>query len=60
MWPRKTVVHFYMQVDAPTDAEFKKLLVDPSGNLRAPTARSGDRMVVGFNADEFAGGLWGK
>jgi arsenate reductase-like glutaredoxin family protein len=55
----KKVVHFDMQTDAPSDAELKKLLVGPSGNLRAPTARSGERMFVGFNADEFAAGLWG-
>ena len=56
----KKVVHFDMQTDAPTDAELKKLLVGPSGNLRAPTARSGERLFVGFNAEEFAKGLWGS
>ncbi len=55
----KKVVHFDMQTDAPTDAELKKLLIGPSGNLRAPTARAGERLFVGFNPDGFAAGLWG-
>ncbi len=49
-----------MQADAPSDAELKQLLIGPSGNLRAPTARTGDRLFVGFNPDEFAKGLWGE
>ncbi|MBI3865685.1 MAG: hypothetical protein HY290_27750 [Planctomycetia bacterium] len=56
----KKVVHFDMQTDAPGDAELKKLLIGPSGNLRAPTARAGNRLFVGFNPDEFAGSLWGS
>ena len=56
----KKVVHFDMQADPPSDAELKKLLIGPSGNLRAPTARAGERLFVGFNPDEFAAGLWGK
>jgi hypothetical protein len=56
----KKVVHIDMEAEASSDAELKKLIVGPSGNLRAPTARSGDRMFVGFNPEEFAAGLWGK
>ena len=56
----KKVVHFDMESEAPNDAELKKLLIGPSGNLRAPTSRVGDRMFVGFNAEEFTAGLWGK
>ena len=56
----KNVVHIDMQAAPPGDDELKKLIIGPSGNLRAPTARVGDRMFVGFNADEFAAGLWGK
>ena len=54
----KKVAHFDMRADPPSDAELKKLLIGPSGNLRAPTARAGDRLFVGFNPDEFAAGLW--
>ena len=56
----KKVVHFDLTKDAPTDAELKKLLIGPSGNMRAPTAICGDRMFVGFLAEEYAAGLWGK
>jgi len=56
----KKLVHFDMQVDSPSDAELKQLLIGPSGNLRAPTARAGDRLFVGFNPEEFANGLWGE
>ncbi|HEY2251962.1 MAG TPA: ArsC family (seleno)protein [Planctomycetaceae bacterium] len=55
----KKVVHFDMQTDPPAAAELKKLLIGPSGNLRAPTARAGDRLFVGFHPEEFAAGLWG-
>ena len=53
----KKVVHFDMHTDPPSDAELKKHLLGPSGNLRAPTARSGDRLFVGFHPDEYAA-LW--
>ena len=56
----KKVVHFDMQADAPPDAELKKLLIGPSGSLRAPTVRAGDRLFVGFNSEEFAASLWDK
>jgi hypothetical protein len=56
----KKVVHFDMQADPPPAADLKKLLIGPSGNLRAPTARSGDRLFVGFHPEEFAAGLWGR
>src|SRR5229473_1592524 len=56
----KKVVHIDMESDPRGDDELKKLLIGPSGNLRAPTARAGDRMFVGFNPHEFAAGLWGK
>jgi hypothetical protein len=56
----KNVVHFDMQADPPGDTELKKLMIGPSGNLRAPTARSGDRLFVGFHADAYAESLWGR
>jgi len=48
-----------MQADPPADAELKKHLIGPSGNLRAPTVRVGDRLFVGFNPDEYEASLWG-
>lgn len=56
----KKVVHFDMRENPPGDAELKKHLIGPSGNLRAPTVRVGDRIFVGFNPDEFARSLWGE
>ncbi len=56
----KKLVHFDMRNDPPADAELKKHLIGPSGNLRAPTARSGDRLFVGFNPEEYAGSLFGE
>ena len=35
--------------DKPTDEELSKALIGPTGRLRAPTARIGRRLVVGFN-----------
>jgi arsenate reductase-like glutaredoxin family protein len=53
----KKLVHFDMKKSPPADAELKQLMIGPSGNLRAPTARSGDRLFVGFNPEEYAGRL---
>lgn len=55
----KKLVHFDMEKSPPADAELREHLIGPSGNLRAPTARRGDRLFVGFNPDEYAGSLWG-
>ena len=54
------VLHFDMQAAPPSDADLKQHLIGPSGNLRAPTARAGDRLFVGFHPEEYVGGLWGK
>jgi len=54
----KKLAHFDMQASPPSDAELKQHLIGPSGNLRAPTVRVGDRLFVGFNPDEFAKRLW--
>jgi hypothetical protein len=52
-------VHFDMEKAPPADAELTQHMIGPSGNLRAPAARSGDRLFVGYNAEEYAGRLWG-
>ena len=54
----KKVVHFDMHQAPPADDELKKHLIGPSGNLRAPAVRVGDRLFVGFSADEFAHRMW--
>ena len=40
--------------DEPADDEITKLIIGPSGNLRAPTWKRGKTLVVGFNADAYA------
>ncbi len=44
----KKVVIFDMKKDPPKDAELSSHLLGPTGNLRAPTARVGSTLVVGF------------
>ena len=49
----KKVVHLNMKKDKPDDATLKKLLLGPTGNLRAPTLRKGKTLIVGFNDDTY-------
>ncbi len=37
----------------PDDETLTKLLLGPSGNLRAPTIRKGKTLYVGFNEDAY-------
>jgi len=34
-------------------AEFEKVVIGPSGNLRAPTIRSGKAWLVGFSEEAY-------
>ncbi len=45
----KKVVRFDVATDAKD--EILKRVMGPSGNLRAPTYRAGDTVIVGFNLD---------
>ncbi|HZZ71766.1 MAG TPA: ArsC family (seleno)protein [Pirellulales bacterium] len=47
------VVHFDLTKDAPSDDELKKLILGPSGFLRAPTIRRGKKLYVGFHPEAF-------
>ena len=49
----KKVVHLDLQRDAPDDATLLGLVLGPSGNLRAPTVRRGQTLIVGFDADTY-------
>ena len=49
----KKVVEFDLKKDAPEDEEITKLVIGPSGNLRAPTWIRGKTIVVGFNEDAY-------
>lgn len=44
----KSVVHVDMKKSPPSDDELAKLLLGPSGNLRAPALRKGTTLLIGF------------
>jgi arsenate reductase-like glutaredoxin family protein len=50
----KKVVHVNMKKDRPDDETLTKLIVGPSGNLRAPALRKGKTLVVGFHPETYA------
>jgi hypothetical protein len=49
----KQVVHVAMSAK-PSKEELTALLIGPTGNLRAPTIRSGRTLVVGFDEATYA------
>lgn len=49
----KKVDVFDLKKDRPDDATLLKKLIGPSGNLRAPTARVGKTLLVGFNEEAY-------
>lgn len=49
----KKVVHFDLKKDKPSDDELAKVLLGPTGNLRAPTLRKGKTLVVGFDQETY-------
>ena len=44
----KKVVSFDMKREPPDDATLAAYLLGPTGNLKAPTLRVGDTLLVGF------------
>ena len=50
----KRVVHFNLRKDKPSDDELAKVLLGPTGNLRAPAVRKGKTLVVGFDEETYA------
>ena len=44
-------LHFDLTDERPADEELLGLLLGRSGKLRAPALRSGDRLIVGYNAE---------
>lgn len=54
----KKVVHLDLRKAKPSKDELTKLMIGPSGNLRAPTLRVGKTLVVGFN-DEMYDSVFG-
>jgi len=49
----KRVVAFDLTAARPADEELLAHLLGPTGNLRAPTARVGKTLVVGFNPEAY-------
>jgi hypothetical protein len=47
----KNVIAFDLEHDRPHDDTLVAHLLGPTGNLRAPTARRGDTLYVGFNEE---------
>lgn len=55
----KKVLHFDLSVARPSDDELLGLLLGRSGKLRAPTLRSGSRLLVGYNQEMMESVLMG-
>jgi arsenate reductase-like glutaredoxin family protein len=49
----KKVVYFHLKKDRPGDDELAKVLLGPTGNLRAPALRIGKTLIVGFNQETY-------
>jgi len=47
------VEEFDLKKDRPDDASLLSKLIGPSGNLRAPTAKVGKTLLVGFNPNAY-------
>lgn len=50
----KKIETFDLKNDRPNDATLLAHMMGPTGNLRAPTARVGRTLVVGFNEEVYA------
>ncbi|HEY1189331.1 MAG TPA: ArsC family (seleno)protein, partial [Gemmata sp.] len=53
----KKVETFDLKGDRPDDSTLLARMMGPTGNLRAPTARVGRTLVIGFNEAAYAS-LW--
>jgi arsenate reductase-like glutaredoxin family protein len=43
-----------LKKDAPTEEALLALMIGPTGNLRAPTARVGKTLLIGFSEEAYA------
>ena len=50
----KKVTTVELSQSQPSDEALAALMLGPTGNLRAPTLRVGDTVVVGYNDEVFA------
>lgn len=49
----KKIVSFDMKTDPPNDETLLAHLLGPTGNLRAPTIRKGNTLLVGFSDEAY-------
>ena len=49
----KKVTHIRLKKERPDDDELLKLMLGPTGNLRAPTLRKGKTLMVGFHEETY-------
>jgi hypothetical protein len=49
----KKIVEFDMKGNPPDESTLLAHLLGPTGNLRAPTARMGRTLIVGFNPEVY-------
>lgn len=49
----KHVLRFDLKKAPPTSEELAAVVLGPTGNLRAPTARIGNRWVIGFHEEAY-------
>lgn len=56
----KTVVTFDMSAGPPDDETLAAAILGPTGNLKAPTLKVGNTLLVGFNEEAYRQVLGGK
>jgi hypothetical protein len=49
----KKVLTFDLKKDPPSPADLAAVVLGPTGNLRAPAARTGKTWTIGFNEDAY-------
>ena len=49
----KKIVELNLNKEDPSEAEVLKLILGPTGNLRAPTFVVGKKLIVGFNEEMY-------
>ena len=49
----KTITHIDLKKEKPDHTELAKVLLGPTGNLRAPTIKVGKKLLVGFDRETF-------
>ena len=47
------MIYVNLKKDTPTRDELKKLVLGPTGNLRAPALRKGKTLMVGFHEETY-------